>query len=90
MGESMITMIKKILSDGSECKKCKEVTNFLKEKNLLDRIDKIVYADPRDPQGEGMKLAKFWSVKRAPFFIVEEKGKTIVYSSVIEMIRKEF
>ncbi|KPJ82165.1 MAG: hypothetical protein AMS17_19110 [Spirochaetes bacterium DG_61] len=85
----MIIMVKKILSDGSECRKCKEVNDFLKEKQLLDRIDKIVYADPRNPNEEGMKLAKYWSMKRAPFFIIEEEGRTVIYSSVMELIRKE-
>ena len=40
-----ITMIKKILKDGSPCRKCAEVLNQLEENNLLDQIDQIVIAD---------------------------------------------
>lgn len=82
-------MVKKIMKDGSECRKCHEVTRFLEEKGLLDRINRIVFADPKDPEGEGMKLVRLWNMMRAPFFIVEESGRTTVYSSVMELIRKE-
>jgi len=82
-------MVKKILSDGSECRKCKQVTDLLKKKKLLNMIDKIIYADLRKPDCEGMKLVRLWSIKRAPFFIVEEKGRNVIYSSVMELIRKE-
>ncbi len=85
----MITMVKKILSDGSECTKCREVTDLLEKKKLLNRIDKIVYADPRKPDCEGMKLVRLWGIKRAPFFLVEEKGRSVIYSSVMELIQKE-
>ncbi len=86
----MITLVKKILTDGSECSKCKEVTNFLKDRGYLNKIDKIIFADPNEPNGEGMKLVKLLNMKRAPFFVVEEQGRTAVYSSVMELIKKEF
>jgi len=85
----VVTMVKKILENGSECPKCKQTTQFLKEKGFFDKIDKIVFADTRDVQGEGMKLVKQWRMKKAPFFIVENEGRTAIYTSVMELIKKE-
>jgi hypothetical protein len=36
-----------------------------------------------------MKLVRLWGIKKAPFFIVEEQGRSVVYSSVMELIKKE-
>lgn len=70
-----ITMVKKILADGSPCKKCGEVETRLREGNYLDRIDHVAVADERDPDSEGMQLARRYQIERAPFFIVEEPGR---------------
>lgn len=70
-----ITMVKKILADGSPCKKCGEVEARLREGDYLDRIDHIAIADERDPDSEGMRLANRYQIARAPFFIVEEEGR---------------
>lgn len=69
-----ITMVKKILADGSPCKKCAEVEQRLTAGQLLEKIDDIVIADERDPESPGMQLAREYQVERAPFFIVEEDG----------------
>lgn len=68
-------MVKKILADGSPCKKCGEVETRLREGNYLDRIDHVAVADERDPDSEGMQLARRYQIERAPFFIVEEPGR---------------
>lgn len=73
--ETRITMVKKILADGSPCQKCGEVEERLREGNHLDRIDHIAIADERDPESEGMQLANRYQIERAPFFIVEEPGR---------------
>ncbi|MBM2829359.1 MAG: hypothetical protein HW411_149 [Gammaproteobacteria bacterium] len=70
-----ISMIKKIKEDGSPCRKCAEVEKRLEDAGLAVRIDKIIIADERDPESEGMRLAAQYKVDRAPFFIVEEKDK---------------
>ena len=70
-----ISMIKKIKADGSLCRKCAEVEKRLGDAGLAGRIDKIIIADERNPESEGMRLAAQYKVDRAPFFIVEEKDK---------------
>ena len=85
----MITYVKKILEDGSECPKCMQATELLEKRGLLDRIDRTVLADVRDAESEGAKLAATWGVKRAPFFIVEELGRSVTYVSVLDFIKKE-
>ena len=67
-------MVKKILDDGSPCKKCAEVEQRLVSARLMDKIDDIVIADERDLESPGMQLAREYQVERAPFFIVEEDG----------------
>jgi len=66
-----IIYVKKILADGSPCKKCQEVTERLEQEGLIDLLDHIAIADERNEDSEGMRLAAQYKVERAPFFIVE-------------------
>ena len=84
-----ITCVKKVLDDGSECPKCRQISKLLDKEGLLGFIDRTVIADSKDPSGEGMKLVKLWGMKRAPFFIVEQGNEHKVYQSALEFIRKE-
>ena len=52
-----ITLVKKILADGSPCKKCGEVIGRLEDSGQMERIDEILVADERDPTSAGMLLA---------------------------------
>ena len=84
-----ITMVKKIKKDGSPCRKCADVVTQLEENNLLDRIDQIVIADERDPNSEGMILAKEHNVDLAPFFVVEEDGQaTKIYTVYFKFVKE--
>lgn len=74
-----ITFVKKILSSGELCKKCREVSERLESEGLIDSINHIAIADERDPQSEGVRLAKQYNVERAPFFLVELDGETTVF-----------
>ncbi len=69
-----ITMVKKIGADGAPCRKCAEVEQRLRDAGLLDRIDRVIIADERDPESEGMQVASRYGVDRAPFFVVEDDG----------------
>lgn len=82
-----IIMVKKRLADGSECRKCREVTELLQTKGLWERIDEVVWADERDPQSPGMQLSQGLGVDRAPFFVVRDGPQEVVYTSVLQMIR---
>lgn len=84
-----ITMVKKILKDGNPCRKCADILSQLEENELLDRIDNIVVADERDPESEGILLAKKHSVDLAPFFIVEEDGQATKIYTVYFKFAKE-
>lgn len=70
-----ITLVKKILADGSPCKKCADVIAKLEENNQMQFIDEILVADERDADSAGMKLAAAHDVNRAPFFVVEDDAK---------------
>jgi len=85
-----ITMVKKILEDGSECKKCKEVTERLKAHNEMDKIDHVAYADVRESDSEGFRLAEKHSMEYTPFFIVEEDGKETVYKTYLQLRKNAF
>lgn len=74
-----ITFVKKILSNGELCKKCKEVSDRLEKDKLLDFINHIAIADERNMDSEGMRLAEKYKVERAPFFIVEEDDEETVH-----------
>jgi len=79
------------MPDGSLCPKCRDVLELLEKRGLRDRIDRIVPAAPKEPDGEGMRLVRRHRMKRAPFFVVEgEDGTETVYASVLQMIGELF
>ncbi len=84
-----ITLVKKIKADGELCKKCQEVEQRLTDSDLIDRIDRIVIADERDPESEGMKLAATHEVSLAPFFIVEDdEGNPTIYTIYFKFVKE--
>ena len=89
-----ISLVKKIKQDGSPCRKCAEVEDRLQDAGLMDRIDRVIIADERDPQSEGMLLAEKHEVDRAPFFLVEEEGRpvrvyTVYFRFLKEVLQRE-
>lgn len=85
-----VTMVKKKMKDGSDCRKCAEATAHLRSRGLWDRIDEVVWVREDDPDSPGMVLGARLGIDRAPFFVVrDERGET-VYTSVLELIRKRF
>lgn len=79
-----ITLVKKILENGNECKKCIEVTERLKENDEMKLISEVVYADERDATSEGFILAQKHNVDVAPFFVVNDGSETKVYKSYFQ------
>ena len=83
-----ITLVKKILADGSPCKKCGDVLNKLETSGQINSIDSIIVADERDENSEGMVIAKQYNVDRAPFFVVEEDGKEpVIYAVYMKFVK---
>ncbi len=84
-----VTMVKKTLADGSDCRKCAEATATLEARGLWDRIDEVVWAHEGDPESPGMVLGAKHGVASAPFFIVsDDDGGEKVYISVLQLIRE--
>ena len=74
-----ITFVKKILEDGSLCKKCREVSERLEADGVDKLINEIAVADTRDSSSLGMQLANEHKVERAPFFIVDHNDEALVF-----------
>ena len=51
----------------------------LGSEGLINSINLFAIADERDASSEGVRLAKQYDVARAPFFLVELNGETIVF-----------
>ena len=85
-----VTMVKKKLRDGSDCRKCAEATEHLKSRGLWDRIDEVVWAHEDDAQSPGMVLGARLGVERAPFFVVRDEQGEKVYTSVLQLVRERF
>ena len=84
-----ITMVKKRLADGSECRKCQEASDYLHSRGLWDRIDEVIWAQEDDAASPGMQLGSTLGVDRAPFFVVREAGgDQAVYVSVLQLVRE--
>jgi len=85
-----VTMVRKKLRDGSDCRKCAEATEHLRSRGLLDRIDEVVWAVEDDPSSPGFVLGERLGVERAPFFVVRDERGERVYTSVLQMVRECF
>jgi len=85
-----VTMVKKRMRDGSDCRKCAEVTDHLKQRGLWERIDEVIWAIEDDPQSPGMLLGERLGVERAPFFVVRDEQGEKVYLSVLQLVRERF
>ncbi len=85
-----ITMVKKKMRDGSDCRKCAEATEHLRARGLWDRIDEVVWAEEGNPDSPGMRLGQRLGVERAPFFIVRDDAGEKVYTSVLRLIQERF
>lgn len=84
-----ITLVKKILADGSPCKKCGDVLNKLESSGQMAQIDEVLTADERDPTSPGMIVAKKLEVERAPFFVVEkDDGEVDVYTVYFKFVKE--
>ena len=84
-----ITMVKKLLADGSDCRKCAEATDHLQSRGLWHHITEVVWAREDDPSSPGMQLGARLNVERAPFFIVrDDDGRESVYVSVLQLVRE--
>lgn len=84
-----ITLVKKILADGSPCAKCDDVLQKLESSGQIQQIDSILVADERDPQSAGMRLADDLNVSRAPFFVVEkDDGTQEVYTVYLKFVKE--
>ena len=56
----------------------------------MSKIDQVVVADEREPDSQGMRLARRHGVDVAPFFLVEEDGATIVHTIYFKFVREVF
>ena len=84
-----ITLVKKVLADGSPCAKCIDVADKLKENDQEKYLDQTLIADVRDPESAGIQLAQSLQVERAPFFVVEEEGKEpLVYTVYFKFVKE--
>ena len=84
-----VTFVKKILANGNPCPKCEDVERRLTKDGFVNRIDRTVIADERDPNSEGMDLAAKHNVELAPFFIVEDGAETRIHTIYFKL-REEF
>lgn len=84
-----ITLVKKILADGSPCSKCADIIERLESSGNMRFIDRVIVADLRDPASEGVQLAQQHQVERAPFFIVQQDdGQTVIYTVYLKLVKE--
>jgi len=81
-----ITMVKKRLADGSECRKCQEASAYLESRGLWGKIDDVVWAQEGDATSAGMQLGAKLRIEQAPFFVVHDGGTESAYASVLQLI----
>ncbi|SDH78666.1 hypothetical protein [Pseudomonas panipatensis] len=84
-----ITLVKKVLADGQDCRKCKDVYRRLEKGGYLGRIDRILVADERNPSSAGWMAAAHYGVDTAPFFIVRhDDGHEQVYTLFMSFLHE--
>lgn len=85
-----VTFVKKVLANGAPCPKCGDVERRLRESGLMSKIDHVAVADEREPDSEGMRLARHHGVDVAPFFLVDEDGAIIVHTIYFKFVKEVF
>jgi phosphoadenosine phosphosulfate reductase len=86
-----ITMVKKRLADGTQCRKCAQTEEMLRNRGVRDQIDEVVWAVEGNSESRGMKLAATHGVETAPFFIVsDDDGTETVYVSALQLLKERF
>jgi len=77
-----VVMVKKLMEDGSYCRKCQDVQGKLEKDNVLPWVSKTFVADVQNSKSDGALLAKEFDVDKAPFFIVKNPDEdwSLVYS----------
>ena len=89
MNKPTITFVKKIKADGEACRKCHEVEQRLNDEGQIDMIDRIIIADERDPDSEGMQIARQYQVERAPFFVVDDgNNEPKIYTIYLQFVKE--
>jgi hypothetical protein len=84
-----ITLVKKILPDGSPCRKCRDVQQQLEASGWMDKIDEVLEAHQNDPDSPGMRMARRYQVNQAPFFIVEKEGREPeIYTVYLKLVKE--
>jgi hypothetical protein len=83
-----VTMVKKRLENGDDCRKCVQAEDVLRGRGVWERIDRIVWAVEGEPHSEGMQLGQRFGVAAAPFFVVRDaQGGEQVVESTIKLLR---
>ena len=84
-----ITMVVKVMLDGTLCQKCQQVYERLRNQGQLTQIDHIVTASDDDPDSTGTLLAGMFQVDNAPFFIVEEEEQEpVIYTTYLKLVKE--
>ncbi len=84
-----VTMVKKRLISGEDCKKCQDAEALLQSRGLWSRIDEVAWAIEGHPESPGVKLAAQYQIDLAPFFVVQDdNGQTRVYTSTLQFIKE--
>ncbi|MBT8764892.1 hypothetical protein [Metapseudomonas boanensis] len=83
-----ITLVKKVLADGQDCRKCRDVMERLERGGHTGRIDRILVVDERDPSSPGWMVAQHYGVDTAPFFVVRhDDGREQIYTVFLALVR---
>ncbi|KAF1057303.1 MAG: hypothetical protein GAK45_02485 [Pseudomonas citronellolis] len=84
-----ITLVKKVLANGEDCSKCKDVHAHLEKAGYLSRIDRVLVADERNPASPGWMVAAQYGVDTAPFFVVrDDAGQDTVYTVFMRFLHE--
>lgn len=84
-----IIFVKKVLSDGAACRKCRDVEDRLQQDGWMKFIDSVAVAHEGDPYSEGMRLAADHGVDKAPFFIVtHDDGRIETHTVYLRFVRE--
>ena len=85
-----IQWVKKYLANGELCGKCADVEARVRSLGIEHIIDEVLIADERDPHSSGQRLASELGVTVAPFFVVTENRKRVVYTVFFRFLKAVF
>jgi len=66
-----VVMVKKRLKDGSDCRRCKQISERIEKDKFGSHISETIFVEEGKNDSDAAKLSKQFKMRTAPFFVIK-------------------